>query len=423
MQGLDLFAGDAGLFFAVPDAEHAHLLAGAEVGPERLAQPSLVVGDERRRGAQDVGRGAVVALQADHPGAGEIALEAQDVADLGAAPRIDRLVVVADAAQVPVRLRQEAQPQVLGHVGVLVLVDQDVAEPALVSREDLGVVLKQREGVQKQVAEIGGVHGLQAFLVVAIQGQHPATAGVRAFRVGDLVRRQAAVLPALDDAEHGAGRQALLVDAVGLDELLDQPELVVLVEDGEIGRQPDGLGVGAQDARPQGMEGAHPPALHRPRQDGGDPVPHLARRPVGKRHRQHLAGPGQAADQDVGEAADQHPGLAGAGAGEHQHRSLRGLDGGPLGLIQAFQVGQIRARPGVLGRGRAGRRAGELEGIGHGRNIARGRAPCLENGRPVEGTHGAAKREGGRRSFSWPFPAAHLHWFQSLDPGGRREPP
>ena len=77
------------------------------------------------------------------------------------------------------------------------------------------------------------------------------------------------------------------------------------------------------------MECAHPPALHRPRQEGGDAVPHLARRPVGERHRQHLAGPGQAADEDVGEAADQHPGLAGAGAGEHQHRSLRGLDGGP----------------------------------------------------------------------------------------------
>ena len=421
VQGLDLFAGDAGLLLAVPDAEHAHLLAGAEVGPERLAQPSLVVGDERRRGAQDVGRGAVVALQADHPGAGEIALEAQDVADLGAAPRIDRLVVVADAAQVPVRLRQEAQPQVLGHVGVLVFIHQDVAEPALVSGEDLGVVLKQREGVQKQVAEIGGVHGLQAVLVVAIQGQHPATAGVRAFRVRDPVRRQAAVLPALDDAEHGAGRQALLVDAVGLDELLDQPELVVLVEDGEIGRQPDGLGVGAQDARPQGMEGAHPPALHRPRQEDGDPVPHLARRPVGKRHRQHLAGPGQAADQDVGEAADQHPGLAGAGAGEHQHRSLRGLDGGPLGVVEALQVGHVRRRPGVLGRGRAGRRAGELERIGHGRNIARGRALSLGE-RKFRRRH-LRRGDAPTRSFPWPFPAAHLHWLHSLDRGGRGEPP
>ena len=43
---------------------------------------------------------AVVALQADDVGAGEVVLEAQDVVDLRAAPAVDRLVVVADAAEV-----------------------------------------------------------------------------------------------------------------------------------------------------------------------------------------------------------------------------------------------------------------------------------------------------------------------------------
>ena len=80
-------------------------------------------------------RRAVVAFQADDPGAGEIVLEAQDVADLGAAPGVDRLVVVADAAEVVMALRQRPQPQVLGDVGVLVLVDQDVAELLLVALE------------------------------------------------------------------------------------------------------------------------------------------------------------------------------------------------------------------------------------------------------------------------------------------------
>ncbi len=43
---------------------------------------------------------AVIALQADDLRAGKVVLEAQDVVDLGAAPAIDRLVVVADAADV-----------------------------------------------------------------------------------------------------------------------------------------------------------------------------------------------------------------------------------------------------------------------------------------------------------------------------------
>ena len=63
--------------------------------------------------ARMCGGGAVVLLQPDDLGAGEVLLEAQDVADLGAAPAIDRLVVVADAADVAVRLRQQPQPEIL----------------------------------------------------------------------------------------------------------------------------------------------------------------------------------------------------------------------------------------------------------------------------------------------------------------------
>ena len=88
--------------------------------------------DQRRRGGQDMRRRAVIAFQPHHLGAGEILLEAEDVFDLGTAPRIDRLIVVADAADVLVRLGQQPQPQVLGDVGVLVFIDQQITELVLV---------------------------------------------------------------------------------------------------------------------------------------------------------------------------------------------------------------------------------------------------------------------------------------------------
>src|SRR3546814_14326000 len=99
--------------------------------------PSLVACDQPGRGAEDRPGGAVVLFEPDHPGAREVLLEAQDVADLGAAPGIDRLVVVADAGAVAVLLGEQAQPQILGDVGVMVLVDQDVVEPVMVFGETL----------------------------------------------------------------------------------------------------------------------------------------------------------------------------------------------------------------------------------------------------------------------------------------------
>ena len=82
------------------------LLAGSPSVHKRLAQPALVGGDQAGGRAQDGRRGAVIALQPDDLGAGEIALEAQDVFHLRAAPAIDGLVVVAhhaDIAATPAR--------------------------------------------------------------------------------------------------------------------------------------------------------------------------------------------------------------------------------------------------------------------------------------------------------------------------------
>ena len=107
----------------------------SRVGAQRLAEPALVLGDEARGGAENMRRRAVIALEPDDLGAGKILLEAQDVVDLGAAPAIDRLVVVADAADVVVALGEQPQPEILRDVGVLIFVDQHVFEAALIVLE------------------------------------------------------------------------------------------------------------------------------------------------------------------------------------------------------------------------------------------------------------------------------------------------
>jgi hypothetical protein len=56
--------------------------------------------DEVAGRCEDVAGGSVIPFEADHDGAGEILLEAQDVVDLGTAPVIDRLFVIAYAVDV-----------------------------------------------------------------------------------------------------------------------------------------------------------------------------------------------------------------------------------------------------------------------------------------------------------------------------------
>src|SRR5262249_9013655 len=103
---LDLLADGARLLLGVPAGRHLDLLARLVLGAQRLAEPALVVGDEVRGGGEDMGGGAVIALEADDLGAGKIVLEAQNVVHLGPAPAVDRLVVVSDAADVFERARR-----------------------------------------------------------------------------------------------------------------------------------------------------------------------------------------------------------------------------------------------------------------------------------------------------------------------------
>ena len=158
------------------------------------------------------------------------------------------------------------------------------------------------------------------------------------------------------DGEH-AGRPALLVDVLGLEQLLQQPDLVVDVEDGEVGLEADQLGMAAQDLRADRMERAEPRhALDDLPDHGADARLHLARRLVGEGDGEDFRGARAAEREDVGDARGQHARLAGAGAGQHQHRAVERLDRLALLRIEAGEIrrrhGRARARRDAAGGGR-----------------------------------------------------------------------
>ena len=352
---LDLLADGARLLLRVPrrgdgDARRLRVLGVCE---QRLAEPPLVVADQVRGGAQDMRGRAVVALQADHLGAGKILLEAQDVVDLGPAPAIDRLVVVADAADVRLRLApdrrarlcQQPQPQILRHVGVLVLVDQHVAEAVVIVGEHVGVGAQDGQRLQHQVAEVGGVQHLQPRLIGGVEFSAAPVGEGAPVHLGHVSGRQPAVLPVVDIAGELARRPALLVDAFRLDDLLHQADLVVGVEDGEVALQRSHLGVAAQHLGADRMEGAQPlHALDHAADQIADAVLHLARRLVGEGDGEDLPGLGAAGGQQMGDAGGEHARLAGAGAGQNQNRPLGRLHRSALLGVQLLQPRRT-ARP------------------------------------------------------------------------------
>ena len=134
-------------------------------GPGRLVGPQpvggvLVAGGGGRAvedgvgHGQDLGRRAVVVVEVHDRGRREAVPEAGEVAGVGAVPGVDRLVGVADHAQVgavaPPRLEQAE----LEGVDVLELVDEQVPEAPALGGAERAVVLQGVGAQDQQVVEV-----------------------------------------------------------------------------------------------------------------------------------------------------------------------------------------------------------------------------------------------------------------------------
>ena len=341
----------------------------AGVGPQVLLSSPGVAGDDGVGGRQDVLGGTVVLLQQDGAGGRVILLELLDVAYGGAAEGVDGLIGVADDGQLPGR-RGRARPggaraadelaheDVLGVVGVLVLVDEHVAEATPVHLGDGGPVLEQGHGAHDEVVEVEGVGGIQPGGVGAVDLDEVAFEGVgshsllRVLRGGDEL-----VLQVRDAVGEGLGGESFGVDAELAHDERDEAGGVGGVVDGECGAQTGGVMLSAQDAHAGGMEGGDPHALaDRPNQ-GRDALAHLGGGLVGEGDRQDLTGAGSAGGEQVGDAVGEHPGLAGPGAGDDEQGRTGVRDGPLLGGVEAGEeLGRVGDAPGgrtcAAGRGR-----------------------------------------------------------------------
>ena len=385
-------AGDEGRFVVLVVGDVAHdRVAGARVGPQPLVLAPGVLGDDRVGGGQDgLGR-AVVLLQEHGRGVGVVDLEVEDVADVGAAEGVDRLVGVTHDAQLrrcqPTRrgglgvahqrsvvaardragrAGELAHQDVLRVVGVLVLVDQDVPEPAPVVLGDLRERLEQRHRRHDEVVEVEGVGLAEPFLVAGVGlGDLLVVLGDRlgpgALPVDQLV------LQIADLVGQRASRELLAVEVEVAADEGHQALGVGRVVDRELAGEPELLGLGAQDAYAGRVERQDP---HDPRataDERGDALLHLTGSLVGEGDREDLTGLDPTRCQQVGDAGGQGLGLTGTRSGNDQQRPALVHDGRPLlrveALEQAFHRSPVGLRRG--GQHRGGEVVGSEQGHPH----------------------------------------------------------
>ena len=300
LQGFDVFTDPNRFLLAIPMTDQTQLFAAFGIGPQGFAKAAFIALNHIRGRRQNMRGRAVILFQTDHGSAGKILFKSQDIAHFGPAPAIDRLIVIAHAADVFMPPRQQAQPQVLGHVGILIFVHKDVAEPAAILVQNVGVFLENRHHMQQQIAEIGGVQFDQAALILVIEFD---TAMIKSPRIGGghLRRGQSAVFPIVDDPGQQPGRPAFFINLVGLNQLLQQAQLIVCVQNGEVGFQPHQFSVAAQQFHADRMKRTQPAhTFDGMAQQMSDTVLHFPRSLVGEGHGQNLIRLGAARGHQMG---------------------------------------------------------------------------------------------------------------------------
>jgi hypothetical protein len=204
-------------------------------------------------------------------------------------------------------------------VGVLVLVDEDVPEPASVVLGDGGHALQQRHRLHDQVVEVERVRRAQPGLVDAVDLGHGALVGVGG-PLGGVLGGQQLVLQVGDLRGDRARGELLRVQLQIARDQPDQPAGVVGVVDGERGTDPEVLGFAAQDAHAHRVERRHPHRTRPPAHERVDPLLHLGRGLVGEGDRHHLAGVHAPLGEQPRDPVGEHAGLARTRPGHDEQR-------------------------------------------------------------------------------------------------------
>ena len=380
--GHDVSHHKVGLVALVEAGLDGHRVPGAVLGPQSLALAPLIVADHRVGRVQDVLGRPVILLQTDGPCVLIALLKAEDIGDIRAPEAVNALVVIAHHADVAVRARQQTRQEELQVVGVLVLINEYVAELILIVRAHLFVALQQGHRMQDDVVKVQGV-GLPELLVVKpIYFTDPDFPPISPLlpQLAELLRGEHVPLGVGDHRQQLSSGKLLFLQTQVLENILDDSLGVVGVIDGKIAVIAQFVNIPAQNANAGRVESGCP---HIQGLLPQHPLQALLQLPgglVGEGNGQHLPWPGRlhgtqilhhgphlllgvldillqkrhlvlgdrngdllrvaapAIAQQVCHPVNEHRGLAGARTRQQQQRPLSGQHALPLHGIEPLVV-------------------------------------------------------------------------------------
>ena len=296
------------------------------------------MGDHLVRGIQDISGGAIVLLQLDHLGIRIILFKFQDIADIGPAPAINGLIVVADHAQIMGFSRQQPYKLILRQVGVLVLVHMDVAKPPLIILEHRRMVDQQLERLEQQVVKVERVRVLQGLLIAHKNIVDLLTLIILFGLPEPLVRGQDFIFRVRNLRADFLGRKGFFIDVQPLDPVLQNAQLIVVVIDRKGTLITKLFNIPSQNTHADRVECTQPHILgDLPADKALNAIPHLTGRFVGKGKRKDLPGRHLMLKQ-IRDPVSQRPRFAAPGSGQDQHRALQRRRRFPLHGIQSIQI-------------------------------------------------------------------------------------
>ena len=323
-------------------------VAFVSIGKAGLGDSGLILLNQGIGRPDDIPGGPVVLLKAEEPALRIILAEIQDVLDFRSPERIDGLRVVTDHTDVPVPLAEFLQNEVLGEVGVLVLVHENVVEPVCNGGQRVREILEQNVHVQENVIEIHHAGSLAFLRIFRVD-----IAYFRLFGMGvvdDCLgiclvggRSDQIVLGHRYAPENILRLIDLVVQMHLLEAGLDGADRVAGVVDREGGRVSEPVRELPEEPYEDGMEGAHVQAAGLPfPYHGGDSLLHFGSGLLGESQCKNAVRLASLLKK-ICNPARQHPGLSRPGSRHYQYRTFRLAYSRSLLLVQPLKYLSLRS--------------------------------------------------------------------------------